>query len=77
MSLRSSISDAWRRFQGEPPPALAGEVGPPGVRNGRIIAVLDLVEGGRHVHHGHRGVGKPPADRRAFGPIGRFVRRIT
>ncbi len=63
MSLRSSISDAWRRFQGELFPALAGEVGPLGVRHGRFIAVLDLVEVERHVHYSHRGVGNPPADR--------------
>ena len=76
MSLRSSIPDAWRRFQGELPPALAGEVGPLGVRHTKFIAVLDLVEGVRHVHHGHRGVGNPPADRRALARafVGRAVR---
>ncbi len=66
MSLRSSISDVWQRFQGELLPSLAAEVGPLGVRNGRFIAVLDMVEGGRHVHYSHRGVGNPPADRRAL-----------
>ncbi len=66
MSLRSSIPDAWRRFQGELPPSLAGEVGPLGVRHTKSVAVLDLVEGGRHVHYSHRGVGNPPADRRAL-----------
>ena len=66
MSLRSSISDAWQRFQGELFPSLAGEVGPLGVRHGRFIAVLDLVEVERHVHYSHRGVGNPPADRRAL-----------
>ena len=30
MSLRSSIPDAWQRFQGELLPSLAGEVGPAG-----------------------------------------------
>ncbi len=76
MSLRSSIPDAWRRFQGELFPSLAGEVGPPGVRHTRSVAVLDMVEGGRHVHHGHRGVGNPPADRRALARafVGRAVR---
>ena len=53
-------------LQGELLPALAGEVGPPGVRHTKSVAVLDMVEGGRHVHHGHRGVGNPPADRRAL-----------
>ncbi len=66
MSLRSSIPDAWWRFQGELLPSLTGEVGPLGVRHTKSVAVLDLVEGGRHVHHGHRGVGNPPADRRAL-----------
>ncbi len=75
MSLRSSIPDAWRRFQGELPPALAGEVGPLGVRHTKSVAVLDMVEGGRHVHHGRRGVGNPPADRRA--PARAFVGRAV
>ncbi len=66
MSLRSSISDAWQRFQGELLPSLAEEVGPLGVRHGRSVAVLDLVEGGRHVHYSHGGVGNPAADRRAL-----------
>ncbi len=66
MSLRSSISDAWQRFQGELLPALAGEVGPLGVRHGKFIAVLDLVEVERHVHCIHGGVGNPAADRRAL-----------
>ncbi len=66
MSLRSSISDAWQRFQGELLPSLAGEVGPLGVRHTKFIAVLDLVEGGRHVRCIHGGVGNPAADRRAL-----------
>ena len=75
MSLRSSIPDAWRRLQGELPPSLAGEVGPLGVRHSRSVAVLDLMEGGRHVHYSHRGVGNPPADRRA--PARAFVARAV
>ncbi len=66
MSLRSSISDAWQRFQGELLPSLAGEVGPLGVRHTKSVAVLDMVEVERHVHYSHRGVGNPPADRRAL-----------
>ena len=75
MSLRSSLSDAWQRFQGELLPALAGEVGPLGVRHGKSVAVLDLVEVERHVHYSHRGVGNPPADRNALARA--FVARAV
>ncbi len=75
MSLRSSISDAWQRLQGELPPSLAGEVGPLGVRHGKSVAVLDLAGGGRHVHCIHRGVGSPAAGRRALARA--FVARAV
>ncbi len=53
-------------FKGGLPPSLAGEVGPLGVRHGKSVAVLDMVEVERHVHCIHGGVGNPAADRRAL-----------
>ncbi len=39
MSLGESVSDAWRRIQGQLLPFLAGEVGPPGRMHRRSVAV--------------------------------------
>jgi len=66
MSLGEFVSDAWHRIQGELFPFLAGEVGPPGKTHRSFAAVLDLAPVERHLHHGHRGVGHPPADRNAL-----------
>ena len=66
MSVGEFVSEAWHRFQGELFPFLAGEVGPLGKTHRRFVAVLDLAPVERHLHHGHRGVGHPPADRNAL-----------
>ena len=66
MSVGKFVSDAWHRIQGELLPFQAEEVGPPGRMHRRFVAVLDLAEVERHLHYDHRGVGHPPADRRAL-----------
>ena len=66
MSLGKFVSEAWHRIQGELFPFLAEEVGPLGKTHRRFAAVLELAPVERHLHHGRRGVGHPPADRNAL-----------
>jgi len=66
MSVGEFVSDAWHRFQGELFPFLAEEVGPLGEIHRRFVAVPGLARVERHLHHDHRGVGHPPADRNAL-----------
>ena len=44
MSLRSTLSNVWQRFQGELFPALAEEVDPLLESHKRLVHVLDRVE---------------------------------
>ena len=66
MSLRSSLSNIWNRFQGELFPALAEEVGPLLENHKALVEILDLVQVERFVAT-HRGApGRPLEDRRAL-----------
>lgn len=66
MSLVSSLTDIWNRFQGELFPKLATEVGELHTKHRRLVAVLDMVgvEGFVGVRGG--GSGRPVEDRAAL-----------
>ena len=66
MSLVSSLTDIWKRFQGELFPRLAEEVGELQTKHRRLVAVLDVVavEGFVGVRSG--GSGRPAEDRGAL-----------
>ena len=66
MSLVSSVTDIWKRFQGELFPMLAEEVGELQTKHRRLVAVLDVVgvEGFVGVRSG--GSGRPSEDRTAL-----------
>ena len=66
MSLRSTLSNVWNRFQGELFPALAEEVGPLPENHKRFVRVLDLVEIERFVATYWGVPGRPLEDRRAL-----------
>ncbi len=55
MSLHSSLSNIWNRFQGELFLALAEEVGPLLENHKALVEILDLVQVERFVAT-HRGV---------------------
>ncbi len=67
MSLVSTLTDIWQRFQGELFPKLAEEVGELHTKHRRLVAVLDMVpvEGFVGVRSG--GSGRPVEDRAALG----------
>ena len=44
MSLNSTLSNIWTRFQGELFPELAEEIGPLMEKHKHLVQVLDLVE---------------------------------
>ncbi len=75
MSLRSTLSDAWQRFQGEPFPALAEEIGPLLERRQRFARVPGLVEVERFVAACPAVPGRPLRDRRALARA--FVARAV
>ncbi len=66
MSLVSSLTDIWKRFQGELFPKLASEVGELHTKHRWLVAILDLVgvEGFVGVRGG--GSGRPVEDRAAL-----------
>ena len=66
MSLVSSLTDIWKRFQGELFPRLTEEVGELQTKHRRLVAVLDMVavEGFVGVRSG--GSGRPVEDRSAL-----------
>ena len=66
MSLRSTLSNVWNRFQGELFPALAAEVGPLLENHKRLVQVLDRVEVERFVAACQAVPGRPLQDRRAL-----------
>ena len=66
MSLRSTLSNIWNRFQGELFPELAEEVGPLLEKHKHLVQVLDLVEVERFVDTYWRGPGRPQQSRLAL-----------
>ena len=64
MSLRSTPSNVWNRFQGELFPALAEEVGPLLENHRSLVRILDLVEVERFVATPRCVPGRPLDDRR-------------
>ena len=66
MTLGSTLSDIWHRFQGELFPALAEEVGPLLEVHKRFVTALDLVRVERFVGEVWNGPGRPQEDRRAL-----------
>ena len=66
MTLGSTLSDIWHRFQGELFPALAEEVGPLLEVHKRFVTALDLVKVERFVGEVWNGPGRPQEDRRAL-----------
>ena len=67
MTLGSTLSDIWHRFQGELFPALAEEVGPLLEVHKRFVTALDLVKVERFVGEvWNSGPGRPQEDRRAL-----------
>ncbi|MDE0474760.1 MAG: transposase [Gammaproteobacteria bacterium] len=67
MSLVSTLTDIWNRFQGELFPELAEEVGELHTKHRRLVAILDMVpvEGFVGVRNGG-GNGRPVEDRAAL-----------
>ncbi len=66
MSLKSTLSNIWTRFQGELFPELAEEIGPLMEKHKHLVQVLDLVEVERFVDTYWRGPGRPQQSRRAL-----------
>ncbi len=66
MSLKSTLSNLWTRFQGELFPELAEEIGPLMEKHKHLVQVLDLVEVERFVDMYWRGPGRPQQNRRAL-----------
>ena len=66
MSLRSTLSNIWNRFQGELFPELAEEIGLLVETHKHLVQVLDLVEVERFVDTYWRGPGRPQQSRRAL-----------
>ena len=75
MSLRSTISNVWHRFQGELFPALAEEVGPLLENHKRLVQVLDLVDLERFVTACMALPGRPPQDRQALARA--FIAKVV
>ncbi len=66
MTLGSTLSDLWRRFQGDLFPALAEAVGPLLETHKRFVTALDLVKLEGFVGEAWTGPGRPREDRRAL-----------
>ncbi len=66
MTLGSTLSDLWRRFQGDLFPALAEAVGPLLETHKRFVTALDLVKVEGFVDGVWTGPGRPREDRRAL-----------
>ncbi len=66
MTLGSTLSDLWRRFQGDLFPALAEAVGPLLETHKRFVTALDLVKVEGFVDEVWTGPGRPREDRRAL-----------
>ncbi len=66
MTLGSTLSDLWRRFQGELFPALAEAVGPLLETHKRFVTALDLVKVEGFVDGVWTGPGRPREDRQAL-----------
>ena len=66
MSLKSTLSNIWNRFQGELFPELAEEIGPLMEKHKHLVQVLDLVEVERFVDTYWRGPGRPQQSRLAL-----------
>ena len=65
MTLGSTLSDLWLRFQGDLFPALAEAVGPLLETHKRFVTALDLVKVEGFVDEVWTGPGRPREDRRA------------
>ncbi len=66
MTLGSTLSDLWRRFQGDLFPALAEAVGPLLETHKRFVTALDLVKVEGFVDEVWTGPGRPREDRQAL-----------
>ncbi len=66
MSLRSTLTNVWNRFQGELFPALAEEVGPLLENHRKLVRALDLAEVERFVSTRWGGPGRPQRSRQAL-----------
>ncbi len=66
MTLGSTLSDLWQRFQGDLFPALAEAVGPLLETHKRFVTALDLVKVEGFVDEVWTGPGRPREDRRAL-----------
>ena len=66
MSLASSVTDIWKRFQGELFPGLVEEVGELHTNHRRLVAVLDMVGVEGFVGARSGGSGRPAEDRAAL-----------
>ena len=66
LTLGSTLSDLWRRFQGDLFPALAEAVGPLLETHKRFVTALDLVKVEGFVDGVWTGPGRPREDRRAL-----------
>ncbi len=66
MTLGSTLSDLWRRFQGDLFPALAEAVGPLLETHKHFVTALDLVKVEGFVDEVWTGPGRPREDRRAL-----------
>ncbi len=66
MTLGSTLSDLWHRFQGDLFPALAEAVGPLLETHKRFVTALDLVKVEGFVDEVWTGPGRPREDRRAL-----------
>lgn len=66
MPLSTSLSEYWRRLQGELLPALAEELGPLSEHHQHLVTVLDVVRPEAFIGHAHGAVGRPKKDRAAL-----------
>jgi len=66
MPLSTSLSEYWRRLQGELLPALAEELGPLSEHHQHLVTVLDVVRPEAFIGHSHGAVGRPKKDRAAL-----------
>ncbi len=66
MTLGSTLSDLWHRFQGDLFPALAEAVGPLLETHKRFVTALDLVKVEGFVDGVWTGPGRPREDRQAL-----------
>ena len=66
MPLGGSLSNYWKRLQGELFPALSEELGPLGERHRHLVTTLELVRPERFIRHPHGGRGRPRHDRAAL-----------